>query len=91
MQIIAVPGLWLDASSWDDVVPASRRPDTTRTPTPFPASSRSPPIAPASVSTRGVARVVYVDSGPGTKGFTVNDEVAHDANELAQAINDAVG
>jgi pimeloyl-ACP methyl ester carboxylesterase len=29
-----------------------------------------------------VARVVYVDSGPGAEGFNVNDEVAHDDVEM---------
>jgi hypothetical protein len=31
MDIILIPGFWLDASSWDDIVPALERAGTGRT------------------------------------------------------------
>ena len=36
MDIILIPGLWLDASSWDAVTPRSKRPATRSTPSPCP-------------------------------------------------------
>ena len=43
MDIILVPGLWLDASSWDDVTPASRRPVIPSTRSRCPASASRHP------------------------------------------------
>jgi pimeloyl-ACP methyl ester carboxylesterase len=54
MDIILIPGLWLDASSWDDIVPVLRRA----------GHSGGGAIAHAAADARPerVARVVYVAS-----------------------------
>ena len=119
MQIILVPGLWLDASSWDDVVPALQAAghdtfpvtlpglesvDADRTgiglethidavaalidsldgPVVLVGHSGGGPVVHGATDRRPdrVARVVYVDSGPGAEGFNVNDGIAHDDVEM---------
>ena len=119
MQIILVPGLWLDASSWDHVVPALQAAGHDTFPVTLPGlesvdadrtgigldthidavaalidslegsvvlvgHSGGGPVVHGATDRRPdrVARVVYVDSGPGAEGFNVNDEVAHDDVEM---------
>jgi pimeloyl-ACP methyl ester carboxylesterase len=122
MKLILIPGLWLDASSWDLVTPALEAAGHETHPVTLPglesvdtdragigldthidvvvdlidASTRSATgdaqqvvlvahsggglVAHGAVDRRPdrVARVVYVDSGPGAEGANVNDGIAHD-------------
>ncbi len=119
MHIILVPGLWLDASSWDDVVPTLQAAGHDPYPVTLPGlesvdadragiglethidavvalidsfdgpvvlvgHSGGGPIVHGATDRRPgrVARVVYVDSGPGAEGFNVNDSVPHDDVEM---------
>ena len=122
MKLILIPGLWLDASSWDRVTPALQTAGHETHPVTLPglesvgtdragigleshidalvdvidastgsatgqleqvvlvAHSGGGLVAHGAVDRRPdrVARVVYVDSGPGAEGSNVNDGIPHD-------------
>lgn len=135
MKIILVPGLWLDASSWDLVTPPLEAAGHETQPVTLPglesvdadrsgigldahiaavvdlidAATGSTPAKPGQVvlvahSGGGlvahgavdrrpdrVARVIYVDSGPGAEGSNINDEIPYDDVEMPLPAWDAFG
>jgi pimeloyl-ACP methyl ester carboxylesterase len=113
--IILVPGLWLDATSWDDVTPALQAAghdtypvtlpgleskdadragiglethidavvaviDTLEVPVVLVGHSGGGPIVHGATDRRPdrLVRVIYVDSGPGSEGASVNEAIPHD-------------
>src|SRR6266550_142750 len=93
MDIILIPGFWLDASSWDEVVPALRQAGHRVQALTLPGMEskdadrsqitlRDHVDAAADARPGRVARVVYVDSFPMGEGGLINDELPVENGEV---------
>src|ERR671926_431467 len=96
MDIILVPGFWLDASSWSEVIPALVSAGHRAHPLTLPGleAAEAPRagiglrehidavVAAVDALDARVVRAIYVDAGPLGEGGVINDELPADGDDV---------